>query len=333
MSSVVSRRLFTSGAVAAAAGLVAACSSPANDAVSRSDSSSGAAGDAALTPVTVGLMPILDVAPIYLGIRKGFFATAGLDVRPELAQGGAVIIPSVVSGQYHFGFSNTTSLLIAAAKKIPVKVVGSGSQAQRDPQRDYGAIAVPAGSPIKSAKDLAGKKVAVNTLKNINTTTINKLVRDDGADPATVQYVELGYPDIAAAITKGDVDAGQLVEPFLTFGTGAGLVSIGSNYAAVAPQLQVAMFFTSTSYQQTNPTVVASFTEALNTALRYANEHPDEAREVVTSYTKIDAATAAKVTLPVWSDQITTDSVSLLAQLGVADKLFPTAPDIAALLP
>ncbi|WP_406019719.1 ABC transporter substrate-binding protein [Nocardioides sp. NBC_00850] len=60
------------------------------------------------TEITVGVIPIVDVAPIYLGVEKGFFKEEGLDVNLELAQGGAAIIPAVASGQYQFGFSNTT---------------------------------------------------------------------------------------------------------------------------------------------------------------------------------------------------------------------------------
>ena len=111
---------------------------------------------------------------------------------------------------------------------------------------------MPSGSAIKSAKDLAGKKVAVNTLNNINTTTINEIVRKDGGDPSGIQYVELAFPDIPAAVSKGDVDAGQVVEPFLASGTGQGMTNIGSNYAGTAPNLQVAMYFTSVPYMQQN---------------------------------------------------------------------------------
>ncbi|GIJ46249.1 hypothetical protein Val02_31350 [Virgisporangium aliadipatigenens] len=41
----------------------------------------------------------------------------------------------------------------------------------------------PADSPIKNAADLAGKKVAANTLENINTTSVNRVVTRAGGDP------------------------------------------------------------------------------------------------------------------------------------------------------
>src|SRR5690242_5470133 len=58
--------------------------------------------------VTTGVIAIVDVAPIYLGKQQGFFSKRNIDLTLQTAQGGAVIVPSVVSGQYQFGFSNVT---------------------------------------------------------------------------------------------------------------------------------------------------------------------------------------------------------------------------------
>jgi NitT/TauT family transport system substrate-binding protein len=148
------------------------------------------------TTVTVGVIPIVDVAPLYLGIKQGFFTEQDLNLKLETAQGGAAIIPAVVSGQYQFGFSNTTSLLLAASKGLPLKVVSSGDATTGKEGADFGAVVVKDDSPIHSAADLAGERVAVNTLNNINTTTINEAVRKDGGDSSTISYVELAFPDI-----------------------------------------------------------------------------------------------------------------------------------------
>src|SRR5882762_2171428 len=77
--------------------------------------------------VTVGVIPILDVAPIYLGKQKGFFTSRNIDLTLEQAQGGAAIVPAVVSGQYQFGFSNMISLLVAQSRNVPIKVVCNGN--------------------------------------------------------------------------------------------------------------------------------------------------------------------------------------------------------------
>ena len=162
---------------------------------------------------------------------------------------------------------------------------------------------------------------------------LDEMVRQAGGDPSGIQYVELGFPDIPAAVQKGDVAAGQVVEPFLTTGTGQGLKNIGSNYAGVQPSLQVALYFTAVPYMQQNAETVTKFKAAMNKSLSYAQAHPDEARAILTKYTKLDDKTRAALTLPQWNEQINTESVNLLADLGTQDKLFKSKPDVTKLLP
>jgi NitT/TauT family transport system substrate-binding protein len=301
-----------------------------DDASDQGDSSSGASGS---TKVTVGVIPIVDVAPIYLGIQKGFFSDEGLDLSLQTAQGGAAIVPAVMSNQYQFGFSNVTSLLLGSSQGLGLKIVASGNATTGDVKKDFGGVVVKANSPIKTAADLAGKKVAVNTLNNINTTTVNEAVRQAGGDPSGIKYVELGFPDIAPAIDKGDVEAGQLVEPFLTQALDAGDRLVTSNYAATDPHLEVGAYFTSAAYAAKNPKIVEEFTSAMNKSLQYADSHQDEARDILKSYTDIDAATLAKITLPKWPTEINRAAVQKLSDLAVKDGLYKTAPDLDKLLP
>ncbi|MCE0535224.1 ABC transporter substrate-binding protein [Kineosporia rhizophila] len=297
------------------------------------DEAEGQAQDGGPVSVSVGVIPILDVAPIYLGIEQGFFEKQGLELKMETAQGGAAIVPGVVSGQYQFGFSNTTSLLIAASQNLPLKVVTNGVNSTGEKGKDFGGIVVPQDSPIQTAADLAGKRVAVNTLKNINTTTTNKVVRDAGGDPSQISYTELPFPEIPAAVAGGDVDAGQVVEPFLTIAKQQGMREIASNFAQTDPNLNVGLYFTSQQYAGENAEVVQKFTSAMQESLKYANDNPEEAREVLSTYTEIEPAVQEAVTLPSWPEQIDTASVELLSQLALQDELLDAEPDLTKLLP
>lgn len=285
------------------------------------------------TTITVGVIPIVDVAPIYLGIKRGFFADERLDVKLETAQGGAAIVPAVVSGQYQFGFSNTTSLLLAGSQGLPLKVVSSGVASTGREGRDFGAVIVKADSPIRSAKDLAGKRVAVNTLKNINTTTVDNVVHQDGGDPSKIRYVELPFPDIPAAVAKGDVDAGQVVEPFLTIAAGQGERQVVSNYAATDPGLTVGMYFTSQRFAAEHGNVVDAFAAAMRTSLDYASRHQDAARAILASYTEIDPRVQKTMVLPKWPAAVDRDSVTLLGDLATKDGLITEPVDLDRLLP
>jgi NitT/TauT family transport system substrate-binding protein len=101
----------------------------------------------------------------------------------------------------------------------------------------------------------------------------------------------------------------------------------------IAPSVMIAAYFTTTDYAQHNPEVVKHFTAAMNKSLTYASEHPDEARAILLTYTKIDKAIADKLNLPKWTPQIDRASVDTLAEFMVQDKLLTSKPDVTTLLP
>jgi NitT/TauT family transport system substrate-binding protein len=322
------RRLLAGLAVGSFLVAASACGSSGGGGASDKNASSGGT-----TTVKVGVIPIVDVAPLYLGQQKGFFSKRGLKLSMTTAQGGAAIVPGVVSGQFQFGFSNMTSLMIAQSQNVPVKAVVNGVASTGVAGKDFGAITVRKGSPIKSAKELEGKKVAVNTLKNINETAVRESVRKAGGDPSKVKFVELAFDQMPAALDSGQIDAAMVVEPSLATVKSQGATEIASSLVDVAKDLTVAMYFTSTQYEQKNPDVVKKFQEATAESLAYADAHPDEVRQAVTTYTKIPAATLAQVTLPKWPAEPNRASIEALEKLGEQDGLFKSTPDLDKLLP
>jgi NitT/TauT family transport system substrate-binding protein len=283
--------------------------------------------------VTVGIIPIVDVAPLYLGKQQGFFSDAKIDLTLTPAQGGAPIVTAVVAGQEQFGFSNITALMVAQSKGIGLKVVAAGDSSTGKAGADFSAVVVPKDSPIRTAADLVGKTVAINTLKAVGDTTVRASVRKAGGDPDKVNFTELALPDAEAAVTNKRVDAAWLVEPFLTAALSQGNRVVAWNLVDTAPGLMIAAYFTTAKFAAANPDLVRRFTEAMNKSLAYATAHPDQARQILSTYTKIDAATAAKLTLPAWPIEVNRQSTDTLAQLALGDGLMATKPDLSALLP
>jgi len=124
------RRLLVG--LAATTMLVAATACGSSDSPGSSGKNASSGGT---TTVKLGLIPIVDVAPLYLGQQKGFYSKRGLKLSMSMAQGGAAIVPGVVSGQFQFGFSNVTSLMIAQSNGVPVKAVANGVASTGVPAR------------------------------------------------------------------------------------------------------------------------------------------------------------------------------------------------------
>jgi NitT/TauT family transport system substrate-binding protein len=320
------RRLIAGLTLVLVAGTVAACGT---------DKDSGGSGTSSggVDNVTVGVIPIIDVAPLYLGQSKGFFKSRNIELKLEAGQGGAAIVPGVVSGQFQFGFSNLTSLMIAQTKNVPIKVIASGVASTGVQGKDFGAVVVKGDSPIKTAKELAGKKVSVNTLKNIGDTVTRNSVRKAGGDEKKINFVEMPFPNMQAALEGGQIDAAWVVEPQLSSIKAAGGREVASTFVDAAPNLTIAAYFTSQKLIADKPDLAKRFTEALNESMTYADAHPDEARQILTAYTKIDDKTRAAVVLPKWPTEINKASVQTIADLGTQDGIFASAPDLGKLLP
>ncbi len=318
------RTRWTAGlALLLAAGVLAGCGG---------GDDSGTEGADGMTTLRVGVIPIADVAPLYLGIEKGFFEQRQLELEPQLAEGGAAITPAVVSGDFQIGFSNTISLLIAASRDLPVEIISQGVLAGATPEEAWADLLVSKDGPVEEPQDLEGRTIAVNTLNNICEVTIKASLEEMGVDVSTLKFTEVPFPDMNAALDAGRVDGACVVEPFVTQGTSGNAVGIDPFYVNTAPNLTVATYFTSTSYAQENPEVVDRFVEAMNESLEYASENPDEVRAVLQDYTEIPAEVANEITLPVWRADLNVPTIERLSELSLKYGLIEEQPDLEELI-
>lgn len=291
------------------------------------------AGDAGMDTVSLGLIPIVDVAPVYVGQQQGFFEEQDIQLDITFATGGAAITPGVVGGEFDFGFSNIISMLLASSNGVPIQVVSNGNNSTTVDGEDFGALMVTQDSEYQAPADLEGASVASNTLQNIVETVVRESVRQDGGDPEQVNFTELPFPDMQVALEGGDVDAMFVVEPFVTRALNAGHRVIASSYADAAPDLTVAVYFTSTQLAQNDPELIERFTTAMRNSLEYANDNPDAVREVLPEYTELSADAVDELVLPRFPAEINRESVEIMADLAQTDGLLSQPPDLEALLP
>ncbi len=318
--------LASLGTVAAACG----SSSPS----SSSATTSATTATTAVTPATinVGVLPIADVAPLYLGIKQGFFAKQKLTVVPHALQGGAAVASAVVGGSLQFGFGATANLILAAAHNLPVKFVAQGDQAAATAAAAWSGILVSGNSGITSIKDLAGKTIASNALQGENELALDAVLQANGVSPNSVHVVAMPFPSMPAALAAGQVQAVTEVEPFVSAIVAKGGKLLSPLFEGMKPNLLVAGYFTTNSEIQTNPGIVKRFVTAVNESLTYAAANPAAVRAIIPTYTSIPAAAAANLTLPVWSPTLQLSTVQAQEQLMVKLGWISSAPAISSLV-
>jgi len=333
MKTFLRRVLLVGACLVLAGGTLAACGGDEGDNGATDDAAGAGSEGSEAVSLDVGVIPIADVAPLYLGIEKGFFEEENLTINPQLAEGGAAITPAVISGDFQIGFSNTVSLLIAASQNIPIKIIAQGVLAGQDESEAWADLLVLKDGEIQEPTDLEGKTIAVNTLNNICEVTIKSSLEDMGVDVSTLKFAEMPFPDMNAALEAGQVDGACVVEPFVTAGKAANAVGIDPFFVNTAPDLTVATYFTSGDYAEENPDVIARFVTAMHKSLDYAQQNSSEVRDILLTYTEIPEEVAQQITLPVWRSDLNVDTIELTAELSVKYGLIEEAPNLDEILP
>jgi len=289
------------------------------------DSSEGADG---LTTIKVGEIPFAELAAFHIALEDGLFEEAGLDVQTTQASGGASIVTSLTSGDIQFAYSNYVTLLQAASHGIPVEIVR-----ENDRPGAQALYALP-GTGLDSVTDLAGKKIAVNSLGNIMELTSRSVLSEAGVDLDSVEFVELPPPNMAAALQQGQVDAAWLVEPFITLAKEQlAVVKVAEVFTGATEALPVAGWATTPQYADEHADVVDAFVGALDQASAIALDDPGRVAEVIPTYTEIPADVAAKMSPIAFARESDFSGLERLQDLMITFGYYEEPVDLTALAP
>lgn len=311
-------------AVLAVGGCVAACGSNSSPAASSAGGSegtisasqgSGGSSGKKLTTVHVGVLPVANAAPFFLGMKLGYFKQQGLNLSVSSSLSGAPqLFPDLLKGSLQFVDTAWMSLLLARNQGLPISAIAPGDHAGTGASTDYCHVMTAPSGPT-SLSQLAGKTVAVNTLKNIGQVAMDATLQKAGVSPSAVKYVQLPWPEMGSALRGGRIAAGWVCEPFLTQlkQQMKGVHDLGPSQANVEPNLPVSVYVTSKQYAASHADIVRRFQSALEKSLAYAAAHPSVARTVVPNFTDISSGIAKVMILPGWSPSYDLPAVQTLA--------------------
>jgi NitT/TauT family transport system substrate-binding protein len=267
------------------------------------------------------------------GVQEGFFRERDLDVKVTPSQGGATVVPAVVSGDSDIAGSNLVSVLLAQGKDIPVKIVAPGTFVRGKRSQDFSAILAAGDGDIRLPKDLEGKTLAVNTLKNVAELAAKASLAKQGVDVSEIELAEVDFPDMNGALAEGRVDAAFQIEPFVSLALKEGHRVIDRPYVGTKPGLQIGCYFTSEQYLSENEDVVKRFREGVADTAAAIAEDPAAFREFLPEASEIPPPAAQKAILPAWkaeNDQASLDlTAELMERYGVVDEKPDTSDAVA----
>lgn len=294
------------------------------------DGDEQAGGDPEVADLTVGLIPVVDVAPVIHAQEAGYFDEEGLNVETEFGVGGAALVPALISDDIQIGFGNYVSYVLAFQEGFELQIVAEGLRAVEG----FSGVFVGPDSSASEPADLEGLTISTNTLNNIGPVAIHAVMTDAGADPEAITYTEVPFPEAAPTLERGDIDGSWVVQPFTSLiqeQIGAQLVL--DPFSGPTDGLAVAGYAVTSAFADQNPNTVAAFQRALERATEDLADD-DLAREVIGGYAELDDETLQAVVLP---EFVATPDVAelqrvadLMVEAGYLDETFDLAPHIDA---
>lgn len=136
-------------------------------------------------------------------MEKGYSREEGLAIEVIRAPGG-VATQGMLSGQFHFSTSASSSLS-AAVRGGPIKLVYTNLS-----RPSYSLVSIK--PDITSAKDLVGKKVAINSFGDTGHLSTLLYLKKMGVNPSSVLFITVGRNEVRMpALLSGAIDAAPLV--------------------------------------------------------------------------------------------------------------------------
>jgi len=228
------------------------------------------------TPLTLGYIPNIQFAPIYVAAEKGYFLEAGFDVSIEYGnESDAVAL--VGAGEQLFAIASGEQVLLARAQGLPVTYVAAWYQ-----QFPVGIVSL-ADSEILVPENLSGKSIGVPGLYGASYIGLRALLSAADLTEEEVNLQSIGYNQVEYLVTE-QVDSAVIYlanEPILLQQQGydADVIRVADYLQLVANGL-----VTNETMLNEHPEQLKAFIEALLKGIADTLADPDEAYEISKSY-------------------------------------------------
>ncbi|MCL4505196.1 MAG: ABC transporter substrate-binding protein [Chloroflexi bacterium] len=277
----------------------------------------------------IGIFPVQDCLPYFVMREQGFDKQNGLQFVETTYTDGDAMIKAMGADSLDVGptIGSVPVLSAAARGLIPGKIVPVAANDFADP--DHPSVGVLVGRSINNWKDLDGQSIGVASLTSLHGTAMKGRLKQEGVRDYTL--VEIPIPNLGLAIAGGNVAAASMQEPYLTQsllrgdGRLLGWIIGGPPFE----RMEFTMIVFSAAFYRNNPTAVKAFLRAHLQAVQWINQHPKEARSILSKRLALSEEVSQKITLPNWpldarNDPTLLDNMQpLLVEIGTIKAPIP----------
>lgn len=264
--------------------------------------------------------------PWVIAREKGYFVEEGLSkLELKLYSAAPPSFPAFASGELKVMSGAEQPSIALASSGMSVKVLGAYSEIS-------GLHGLLGDDKVKTAKDLEGKKVAVQ-VGSVLEWYLRNFCKAFGVDLSKVQVINMAAPEGLTAFLNGNVDALAIWQPFIERamegGKKIGAHLLHYNNTSYVPGAEgpkkihntSAHVWTTEAFLKSNPGAIDALLRALKRSLLFIKSNPDEAAKILATEFKLVPATAKSQMGDVMYG-LRIDDTMVRADQALADLLF-----------
>jgi NitT/TauT family transport system substrate-binding protein len=214
--------------------------------------------------ITIGLVGSASAThwPIYSGLKKGYYAAAGIKLDMIFVPSSAALVQQLSAGSLDAALSTgIVDPLYAIDRGVPIAVVRLEIQSP--------PYALMAKSSIKSIKDLKGKTLMVDGPKGITKIYAERMLAANGVKANEVDLLFSGATAARfSALQSGAIDATLLLPPFNFYAESAGLSNLGLTVDSL-PDLPFSGAVVNKNWAAKNGALMAKLLEVHNRSMAW----------------------------------------------------------------
>ncbi|MEO5699955.1 MAG: ABC transporter substrate-binding protein [Casimicrobiaceae bacterium] len=210
----------------------------------------------------------------YVARDKGFWKKHGLDVSVARGSGSGAAAQAVGANSFMFGMGATPTVIAQAMKGLPIACIG---QINYDALMGIGLLA---DSPIRTPKDLEGKKLGASVTSG-EYPFLPLYAKKAGFDLSKVQIVQLDSKVRDRSLVE------KLVDAVSAFGSSTipSLASTGADvrfmlFKTVGIEFYGQSLTTQPARVKSDPAVCQAFVNGAMEAIKFSMTNPDEALDI-----------------------------------------------------
>ncbi len=281
--------------------------------------------------LAIGYWPIAGGLAFFAAVERGFFKDAGLDVEAVRFAGPNQVVEALIAGRIDGSANGTASTALALGDAQAPGLLKFFATNYANATHVLDHIVVPKDSPLKTVKDLAGKRYACGP--GINNITLAKAILERAGVPDP-KVTELPLGQLLPSLASGQLDAAYVLEPTAVIGRRQNIsrileTAVISKYVlgdAATPWHGGAASLRSESIQKLGP-AVPRFLEAYAKGIDYVRKAGVEANQYLKGYTAVDGDLIPEVPLSgykMFNEMTPADTVAMqkLFDLFAEKKVF-----------